>query len=252
MVDYAAQLVDSLLVTGERPPTGNRGHALPWAKADEPLRILGVTEQLRDLDKSLAAAPLSPLARAANELLFLPFLHMPGGVGVVGLQHRSFRKRAVSCHMAQRDESQQELGNKASPPTPSVHWGVFRNTGPGDPRRGSARLAFEAHRSRQNPTVAAISTFLGIVIAAMSVFAFAAAVWLFIWVAKTDGEEDRARQHDSASADAHGSDAGTSTGRTVPESSSGPDARACGPLRLPILVADGTLSRLVQKPLSPL
>jgi nitrogen fixation-related uncharacterized protein len=39
-----------------------------------------------------------------------------------------------------------------------------------------------------------MSTFLGIVIAAVSVFAFAAVVWLFIWAAKKDGEEDRAIQ----------------------------------------------------------
>jgi nitrogen fixation-related uncharacterized protein len=39
-----------------------------------------------------------------------------------------------------------------------------------------------------------VSTFLGIVIAAVSIFTFAAVVWLFIWAAKKDGEEDRAIQ----------------------------------------------------------
>jgi hypothetical protein len=39
-----------------------------------------------------------------------------------------------------------------------------------------------------------MSTLLGIVIAAVSVFTFAAVVGLFIWAAKKDGEEDRAVQ----------------------------------------------------------
>jgi nitrogen fixation-related uncharacterized protein len=39
-----------------------------------------------------------------------------------------------------------------------------------------------------------MTTFLGIVIAAVSVLTFAAVVWLFIWAAKKDGEEDRAVQ----------------------------------------------------------
>jgi hypothetical protein len=39
-----------------------------------------------------------------------------------------------------------------------------------------------------------VSTFLGIVIAAVSVFTFAGVVWLLIWAAKKDGEEDRAIQ----------------------------------------------------------
>jgi hypothetical protein len=39
-----------------------------------------------------------------------------------------------------------------------------------------------------------VSTFLGIVIAAMSLLTFAAVVWVFIWAAKKDGEEDRAIQ----------------------------------------------------------
>jgi nitrogen fixation-related uncharacterized protein len=39
-----------------------------------------------------------------------------------------------------------------------------------------------------------MSTFLGIVIAAVSVCTFAAVVWMFIWAAKKDGEEDRAVQ----------------------------------------------------------
>jgi len=39
-----------------------------------------------------------------------------------------------------------------------------------------------------------VSTFLGIVIAAVSIFTFAAVVWVFIWAAKKDGEEDRATQ----------------------------------------------------------
>ena len=40
----------------------------------------------------------------------------------------------------------------------------------------------------------AMSTFLGIVVAAVSAFTFAAVVGLFIWAAKKDGEEDRALQ----------------------------------------------------------
>ena len=39
-----------------------------------------------------------------------------------------------------------------------------------------------------------MSTFLGIVIAAMSLLTFAGVIWLFIWAAKKDGEEDRAVQ----------------------------------------------------------
>lgn len=39
-----------------------------------------------------------------------------------------------------------------------------------------------------------MSALLGIVIAATSVVTFAAVVWLFIWAAKRDGEEDRAIQ----------------------------------------------------------
>jgi hypothetical protein len=43
-------------------------------------------------------------------------------------------------------------------------------------------------------SVLATSTLLGIVIAAVSVFTVAAVVWLFIWAAKKDGEEDLAIQ----------------------------------------------------------
>jgi hypothetical protein len=39
-----------------------------------------------------------------------------------------------------------------------------------------------------------MSTFLGIVTAAVSVCTFAGVIWLFIWAAKKDGEEDRAIQ----------------------------------------------------------
>ena len=39
-----------------------------------------------------------------------------------------------------------------------------------------------------------MSTFLGIVVAAVSVVTFAAVVGLFIWAAKKDGEEDQAVQ----------------------------------------------------------
>jgi hypothetical protein len=39
-----------------------------------------------------------------------------------------------------------------------------------------------------------VSTFLGIVIAAVSIFTFAAVAWVFIWAARKDGEEDRAIQ----------------------------------------------------------
>jgi hypothetical protein len=39
-----------------------------------------------------------------------------------------------------------------------------------------------------------MSTFLGIVIAAVSVFTFAVIAWVFVWAAKKDGEEDRAIQ----------------------------------------------------------
>jgi len=49
-----------------------------------------------------------------------------------------------------------------------------------------------------------MSTFLEIVISAVSVLTFAAVVWLFIWAAKKDGAEDHASKNDSASADALG------------------------------------------------
>jgi hypothetical protein len=39
-----------------------------------------------------------------------------------------------------------------------------------------------------------VSTFLGIVIAAVSVLTLVAVVWVFVWAAKKDGEEDRAVQ----------------------------------------------------------
>jgi nitrogen fixation-related uncharacterized protein len=39
-----------------------------------------------------------------------------------------------------------------------------------------------------------VSTILGIVIAAVSLFTIAVVVWAFIWAAKKDGEEDRAVQ----------------------------------------------------------
>jgi hypothetical protein len=39
-----------------------------------------------------------------------------------------------------------------------------------------------------------VSTVLGIVIAAASVFTLVVVVWAFIWAAKKDGEEDRAVQ----------------------------------------------------------
>ena len=39
-----------------------------------------------------------------------------------------------------------------------------------------------------------MSTFLGIVLAAVSVLTFAVVVWAFIWAAKADGDEDRAVQ----------------------------------------------------------
>jgi hypothetical protein len=39
-----------------------------------------------------------------------------------------------------------------------------------------------------------MNTFLGIVIAAVSVCTIAAVFWLFIWAARKDGEEDRAVQ----------------------------------------------------------
>jgi hypothetical protein len=45
-----------------------------------------------------------------------------------------------------------------------------------------------------NALVAAMSTFLGIVITAVSVLTVAAVAWLFVWAAKKDGEEDRATQ----------------------------------------------------------
>lgn len=39
-----------------------------------------------------------------------------------------------------------------------------------------------------------MSTFLGIVIAAVSVLMLGVVAWAFIWAAKKDGEEDRAVQ----------------------------------------------------------
>jgi hypothetical protein len=39
-----------------------------------------------------------------------------------------------------------------------------------------------------------VSTFFGVVIAAVSVFTIVVVVWAFIWAAKKDGEEDRAVQ----------------------------------------------------------
>ena len=39
-----------------------------------------------------------------------------------------------------------------------------------------------------------MSTFLGLVIAVVSVLTLAVVTWLFIWAAKKDGEEDRAVQ----------------------------------------------------------
>jgi hypothetical protein len=39
-----------------------------------------------------------------------------------------------------------------------------------------------------------MSTFLGIVIAAVSILTFVGVVWMFVWAAKKDGEEDRAIQ----------------------------------------------------------
>jgi hypothetical protein len=39
-----------------------------------------------------------------------------------------------------------------------------------------------------------MSTFLGIVVAVLSVLTLAGVAWLFIWAAKKDGEEDRAIQ----------------------------------------------------------
>jgi nitrogen fixation-related uncharacterized protein len=39
-----------------------------------------------------------------------------------------------------------------------------------------------------------MSTFLGIILAAVSVLTFAVVVWAFIWAAKKDGDEDRAVQ----------------------------------------------------------
>jgi hypothetical protein len=39
-----------------------------------------------------------------------------------------------------------------------------------------------------------MSTFLGIVITAVSVITFAFVAWVFDWAAKKDGEEDRAVQ----------------------------------------------------------
>jgi hypothetical protein len=39
-----------------------------------------------------------------------------------------------------------------------------------------------------------VSTFLGVVIAAVSILTFAVVAWAFIWAAKKDGEEERAFQ----------------------------------------------------------
>jgi nitrogen fixation-related uncharacterized protein len=39
-----------------------------------------------------------------------------------------------------------------------------------------------------------MTTFLGIVIAALSMLTFAVVIWAFVWAAKKDGEEDRAVQ----------------------------------------------------------
>ncbi len=39
-----------------------------------------------------------------------------------------------------------------------------------------------------------MSVLLEIMVAAVSVFTFAAVAWVFIWAAKKDGEEDRATQ----------------------------------------------------------
>ena len=39
-----------------------------------------------------------------------------------------------------------------------------------------------------------MSTFLGVVIAAVSILTFAVVAWAFIWAAKKDGEEERAFQ----------------------------------------------------------
>jgi hypothetical protein len=39
-----------------------------------------------------------------------------------------------------------------------------------------------------------VNTFLGIVIAAVSVVTFALVAWAFIWAARKDGEEERAFQ----------------------------------------------------------
>jgi nitrogen fixation-related uncharacterized protein len=39
-----------------------------------------------------------------------------------------------------------------------------------------------------------MSTFLEIVIAAVSVITFAFVIWMFVWAAKKDGQEDRAIQ----------------------------------------------------------
>jgi hypothetical protein len=39
-----------------------------------------------------------------------------------------------------------------------------------------------------------VSTFLGVVIAAVSILTFAVVAWVFIWAAKKDGEEERAFQ----------------------------------------------------------
>jgi nitrogen fixation-related uncharacterized protein len=39
-----------------------------------------------------------------------------------------------------------------------------------------------------------VSTFLGVVIAAVSILTFAVVAWAFIWAAKKDGEEERVFQ----------------------------------------------------------
>lgn len=70
------------------------------------------------------------------------------------------------------------------------------------PRRAAADL-FPAPPASQAAPVAAMSTFLGIVIAAVSVCTFAVVVWLFIWAARKDGEEERAVQKTTRHPPAH-------------------------------------------------
>ena len=47
---------------------------------------------------------------------------------------------------------------------------------------------------RAEPKLPGVGTFFGIVIAAVSVLTLAGVVWVFVWAAKKDGEEDRAVQ----------------------------------------------------------